>query len=133
MTRKLIIGILLLSVLAGCNKSSNTKALTTETKPLDTVVETNPDLVGSWIQPNPINKKEVQGLELMNGGEAKSINMATYLYKNWWLKDKQLHLVVESIGNGTSSIDTLAYDIIKVDKDSLVIKHEYLQLSYKRK
>ncbi len=80
-----------------------------------------------------INKKEVQGFELISGGKAKSINMATLVYKNWWLKNKQLYLVSESIGNHASSIDTIAYDIIKIDKDSLVIKKQNLISGFWRK
>lgn len=30
--------------------------------------------IGSWIQPNPINDKEVQGFILKNDGTAQSIN-----------------------------------------------------------
>ncbi len=147
MKRKIIFGIFLLAVLAGCKNSNKIeetdKTETMDVNPIPTnseVEETiNPsNLVGSWVEPNPINDKEVQGIELLVHGEAKSINMHTLLYKSWWVKNEQLNLVVESIGNRVSGIDTIPYHIIKVDNDSLVIRDVQDSLSrniirYKRK
>lgn len=86
--------------------------------------------MGSWGEPNPINEKEVQGIEILKGGNAKSINMATLVYSKWWTKNNQIFLVAESIGNGTSGIDTTAYEIIKVDKVSLIIKDKFATIRY---
>ncbi len=131
MKSKLACGIFLLFVSLGCNNSGINKNVHVEPQVTDTIYEA--DIIGSWVEPNPINKKEVQGFELISGGKAKSINMATLVYKNWWLKNKQLYLVSESIGNHASSIDTIAYDIIKIDKDSLVIKKQNLISGFWRK
>lgn len=59
--------------------------------------------------------------------------MATLVYKNWSLTAQKLVLVAESIGNRTSSIDTMTYEIVKVDTDSLVLKQQDLTLRYHRK
>ncbi len=58
--------------------------------------------------------------------------MTTLVYSKWWTKNNQLFLVEESIGNHTSSIDTTVYDIIKIDKDSLIMKGKYVTMSYKK-
>lgn len=89
-------------------------------------------LIGSWVEPNPINDKEVQGIEITEGGNAKSINMATLLYSKWWTKDDQLFLVEESLGNGVSNIDTITYQIVKVDQDSLILQDKAQTIRYKK-
>jgi len=38
-------------------------------------------IYGSWVQPNPIYEKEVQGFKLNKDSSAESINMATLVYK----------------------------------------------------
>ena len=78
-------------------------------------------VIGSWVEPNPINELEVQGFELRADGSAASINMFTLLYKSWWSLDDSLFLVAQSIGNGNTSTDTLSYQIIKCDEDSLLL------------
>ena len=88
--------------------------------------------MGRWVEPNPIEQEKVQGIELLKEGNAKSINMATLLYSKWWTKNNQLFLVEESIGNHTSSIDTISYDMIKIDSDSLILKNSYRTLRYKK-
>ena len=89
-------------------------------------------LLGRRVEPNPINQKEVQGIELLKDGNAKSINMATLLYSKWWTKNNQLFLVEKSIGNHTSSVDTISYNIIKLDSDSLILRNSYRALKYKK-
>ncbi len=74
------------------------------------------------MQPNPINDKEVQGFLINSDGTAESINMATLLYKKWWQEDGKLILIMESVGNGSSSIDTLKYDIVKNTTTELELK-----------
>ncbi len=76
-------------------------------------------LVASWTQPNPINDKEVQGFELKEDGTAASINMATLKTNTWWVEGDQLFLEQESIGNGTSSLDTVSYKYEVVDNTTL--------------
>lgn len=84
-------------------------------------VWTDQQLVGAWIQPNPINNSEVQGFKLNSDGSASSVNMATLLYKNWLLEGDSLILVMESVGNKVSSIDTIRYRISRCDQDTLVL------------
>ena len=84
-------------------------------------VWTDQQLVGAWIQPNPINNSEVQGFKLNSDGSASSVNMATLLYKNWLLEGDSLLVVVESVGNKVSSIDTIRYRISRCDQDTLVL------------
>lgn len=82
---------------------------------------TDQQLVGAWVQPNPINNSEVQGFKLNSDGSASSVNMATLLYKNWFLEGDSLILVMESVGNKVSSIDTIRYRISRCDQDTLVL------------
>ncbi len=88
--------------------------------------------VGKWVEPNPINDKEVQGFELAKDGTSQSINMETFQHKNWWFQNDSLYLVAKSIGNHTESVDTTGYKVVSVTKDSLVLKDRELILNYKR-
>lgn len=124
--------LLLVVTLAGCSKQSDSQEKAQDDS-LQTYPTAETGLVGSWVEPNPIDSTQVQGIELLAGGTAQSINMATLLYKNWSLADQKLVLVAESIGNRMSSIDTTTYEIIKVDADSLVLKNQDFMLRYCRK
>lgn len=99
-------------------KTEEQPKLTSETKP----VNDSTFLMGSWVQPIPGSEKEVQGFTLKNDGSAQSINMATMLYKNWRYEPGKLTLVSESIGNKTSSIDTITYQILKMTDKELELK-----------
>lgn len=121
MNRRLITFAILAGLtIVSCNNTIK------EGEPEKTITETVKDttnlLVGSWVQPNPINDKEVQGFLINSDGTAESINMATLLYKKWWEENGKLILVAESIGNGSSSIDTITYDIIKNTATELELK-----------
>jgi hypothetical protein len=59
---------------------------------------------------------------MKSDGSAESINMATLLYKKWWQEDGKLILIMESVGNGTSSIDTMRFDIVKNTATELELK-----------
>ena len=129
LTFSILTGLLLTS----CNNNKNNQENQKETIVAQTETIYNEELlVGKWGEPNPINEKEVQGIEILKGGNAKSINMATLVYSKWWTKNNQLFLVEESIGNGTSGIDTTGYEIIKVDKDSLIMKDKFATIRYKK-
>lgn len=118
--------------LTSCSDSKKVQDSKIENVEEGTAVGTNDELVGRWAEPNPINAQEVQGIEMMEDGTAKSINMATLLYSKWWIKDQQLFLVEESLGSGGSTVDTATYEIIKVDKDSLVLKNNNQTIRYKK-
>ena len=121
MNRRLITFAILAGLtIVSCNNTIK------EGEPEKTITETVKDttnlLVGSWVQPNPINDKEVQGFLINGDGTAESINMATLLYKKWWEEDGKLILIMESVGNGSSSIDTMRYDIVKNTATELELK-----------
>jgi hypothetical protein len=121
MNRRLITFAILAGLtIVSCNNTI--KEGEPETTITETVKDTTNLLVGSWVQPNPINDKEVQGFLINSDGTAESINMATLLYKKWWEENGKLILVAESIGNGSSSIDTITYDIIKNTATELELK-----------
>ncbi len=96
---------------------------TTTPQAVDTKV-----LVASWTQPNPINDKEVK-----EDGTAASINMATLQTKKWWVEGDKLFLEQESIGNGTSSIDTVSYQFEVVDGTTLNLINGESKDSFTRK
>ena len=121
MNRRLIsFAILAGLTIVSCNNTI--KEGEPETTITETVKDTTNLLVGSWVQPNPINDKEVQGFLINSDGTAESINMATLLYKKWWEEDGKLILIMESVGNGSSSIDTIRYDIVKNTATELDLK-----------
>ncbi len=78
-------------------------------------------IMGTWVQPNPINASELQGMDLKEGGVASSVGMATLLFKSWVLAGDKLMLESQSIGNKQTleGVDTL--QIVKLDADSLVL------------
>ena len=120
----LTIAILTALVSSSCNETSKqAKPEETSTVTSNSKMNNGVNLfVGSWVQPNPINEREVQGFILKEDGTAESINMATLIYKNWWTKEGKLFIVAESLGNGTSSIDTIQYDIMKNTETELELK-----------
>ncbi len=75
-------------------------------------------LVGSWKDTSP----SALHFTLFNDGTAHSDNMNTLLYKNWNVKGNQITFTVESIGNGTSSIDTVTYIIEKLYVNELILR-----------
>jgi hypothetical protein len=89
-------------------------------------------LIGSWVEPNPINANEVQGIKINEDGTAKSINMSTLVYKKWWKENDKLALVFESVGNGLTIIDTTKFEIIKLNHNELEIKDNDYTIKYKR-
>ena len=124
------IGIILLAIAltTSCQNHSN-KAASESTSM--TGVDTG-KFIGSWVQPNPINEKEVQGFTLKQDGTAESINMATLKYKRWWYESDTLNLVVESIGNGVSITETVPYEVAKITDKELELKRGQHTDMYKK-
>ena len=124
---KIVVAISLMALMTACKKTED-KQIQENSNESEMIVESNyflkEQLVGDWVQPNPINSKEVQGFSLLENGTAQSINMATLLYEKWWMDNDELFLVAKSIGNRQQSVDTLAYKIIKLDNSSLSIKYK---------
>lgn len=82
---------------------------------------TTNNLTGFWTQPIPGQSDQLQGMELMPGGKARSINMHTLLYKSWQLDGNRLTLTGRSIGNKTSSTFTTTATIDSISKKSLIL------------
>lgn len=119
--------------LTSCGKNNNDLKNQKDTAIVENPSQNNAELLlGRWVEPNPIKEQEFQGIELLQEGTAKSINMVTLLYSKWWTKDHRLFLVEKSIGNHISSIDTISYAIIKLDSDSLVLRNSDRTLQYKK-
>lgn len=94
--------------------------------------EQNLYLLGTWIEPVPGNKNEIQGFTLKKDGSASSINMVSLLYQNWEVKGDKLVLTVKSIGNKTSSINNEIYRIISINKSYLYLKKNKMDYVYKK-
>lgn len=85
--------------------------------------EQNHSLLGDWVEPNPIDQNQNQGVRLSADGKAQSINMATLQYKKWWQNKDSLFLVQESIGNKVSSTDTVVWLITALKDKEIVLKN----------
>ena len=132
MLKKILFLLLTGFTIISCNQTAKqepAKTASTETK----TKEDTKLLLGSWTQPNPINDKEVQGFVLKQDGSAASINMATMVYKKWWTAKGKLFLVAESIGNGSSSIDTTQYEVLSNTAPVLQLKYGDYTDTYTRK
>ncbi|MDX1365045.1 lipocalin family protein [Arenibacter latericius] len=86
-------------------------------------------LVGSWKD----TSKSALHFSLLKNGTARSDNMKTLLYKNWKVKGNQITFTIKSIGNGTSSIDTITYIIEKLTRDKLILRDGTYQSEYTKK
>jgi len=86
-------------------------------------------LVGSWID----SSDAALHFTLFNDGTARSDNMKTLLYKNWKVQGNQISFIVESVGNRTSSMDTLAYNIEKLTETKLILKKDNYLSEYTKK
>lgn len=95
-------------------------------------------IAGIWIEPIPGMEDKVQGIELIRGGKAKSVNMNTLLYKSWTLDGPDadgyytITLNGRSIGNDTSFDFSEEYRVDKYSRDSLILSAGDVKLKYKR-
>ena len=132
MIKKVFSIVLMVSIaLTSCNHSQKQETKDKKVPKIKTEKETNL-LIGSWVEPNPINENELQGIVIKENGIAESINMATLIYKKWWKDADKLILVAESIGNGTSSLDTTKYEVIKLNEKELELKNNGYIVKYKK-
>jgi len=119
MIKKVFSIVLMVSLaLTSCNQSQKQETKDEKVPTIKIEKETNL-LIGSWVEPNPINENELQGIIIKDNGIAESINMATLIYKKWWKDADKLILVAESVGNGTSILDTTRYEVIKLNEKEL--------------
>jgi hypothetical protein len=105
---------------SGCTTNISTESQDDGTV-LSSYADEGDEMAGTWVQPNPINSQEVQGFQLNSDGTALSVNMATLIYKNWWVEGDSLKMKVESVGNKVSFVDTLVYQITRFEKDTLAL------------
>lgn len=132
MTKNILtISLITTFILASCQKTTKQETKNNENILPSMISETNL-LIGSWVEPNPINANEVQGIKINEDGTAKSINMTTLVYKKWWKENDKLALVFESVGNGLTIIDTTKFEIIKLNHNELEIKDNDYTIKYKR-
>ena len=132
MTKNILtISLITTLILASCQKTTKQETKNNENILPSMIRETNL-LIGSWVEPNPINANEVQGIKINEDGTAKSINMSTLVYKKWWKENDKLALVFESVGNGLTIIDTTKFEIIKLNHNELEIKDNDYTIKYKR-
>jgi hypothetical protein len=85
-------------------------------------------LIGSWKDQSP----SLLHFSINADGTAKSDNMETLLYQKWEVKNNQLYLTTESIGNGSSSMDTAVYEIQKLNKNQIILKQGEMIFEYKK-
>ncbi len=87
---------------------------------------------GKWVEPIPGQAPNMQGFELLKGGEARSINMETLKYKKWSVEENKINFTVESIGNGQSFTFDDTYIIKKLDENSLELSNGENSFVYQR-
>lgn len=80
---------------------------------------TQDSMVGSWVFEEGAGVDS--GFELLEDGTALSINTATLRYRKWKLEGNTLELEVISIGNGTTSVETVKYSVqsLSFDKSTM--------------
>lgn len=90
------------------------------------------NIEGQWVESVPGMENQLQGIDLKEGGNASSINMATLQYKKWEKKGNTLILYGKSIGNHEtiSFSDTLSIE--KLTNDELTLKKGNFTISYKK-
>lgn len=122
----LIVGVLLLVSCKNDRKSTTNNEANSKIEGLTVEKEF---LVGSWKD----TSKSALHFTLFKNGTARSDNMKTLLYKNWKVKGNQITFTIESIGNGTSSMDTVPYIIEKLTRDELILRKGKYLFEYTKK
>ena len=121
----LIMGILMLFA---CKRSVTNNGINLENTLPERSLVHKELLVGSW--------KDTSGsalhFSLFPDGTARSDNMKTLLYKSWNLKKDKIIFTIESVGNGIRFMDTVSYDIEKVNKNRLVLRNGTSLYEYKK-
>ena len=119
---------LALLVLNACKDEPKSIEIDEETVELEKPTAAEQLLVGSWkdTSPTPLH------FTLFEDGTAKSDNMETLLYKSWSVKDNKITFIVESIGNKTTSTDTIVQTIEKLTNDELLLVDGDIREAYKK-
>lgn len=111
----LIVGILLLG---SCKKDKKSTTNNEANSAKENSIVEKELLVGSWKD----TSTSALHFTLFKNGTACSDNMKTLLYKNWNVKENHITFTIESIGNGTSSTDTVTYSIEKLARNKLILR-----------
>ncbi len=90
------------------------------------------NLIGSWVEPVPGRPDQRQGFILYGDGSARSINMATLLYKGWKVSGSNITLFYESIGNHMRFESSDEYEYEMPDRDILILKKGGWKVEYTR-
>lgn len=80
------------------------------------------DLEGLWLEQIPQGGDYVQGMNLKSDGSAESVGMSTLSYHHWTIADGALVLSGESIGNGQTIPFSDTLDIVRANRDTLVVR-----------
>ena len=88
-------------------------------------------IIGAWTKPISGMDGE-DGFLLAADGKAASINSATLVYKTWKREGDKLIMDIESIGNGQTIASTDTMNVLKLDKDSLILDNRGMIMRYHR-
>lgn len=88
-------------------------------------------IIGAWTKPISGMDGE-DGFLLAADGKAASINSATLVYKTWKREGDKLIMDIESIGNGQTIASTDTMNVLKLDKDSLILDNGGMIMRYHR-
>lgn len=114
-----------------CSCAGDGEVIDATAVPAEVTPKVTPELlIGDWVEPNPIDADELQGIELLKNGKAKSINMETMKYTKWYITEGKLALVAKSIGVHTSSIDTMIYTVARLNDKELILKDRDITICY---
>jgi hypothetical protein len=125
-------------IISSCQNSSHSSShdisdsQTVVIRTTDTAKEIEKLMYGTWVQPNPINEKEVQGFKLNKDSSAETINTSTLIYRNWWINDQHLYLVRESKGNKQTNTDTIKFPVLHITDQELILKDRDRIINYKK-
>lgn len=114
--------------LNSCKEDPKNIEIEEETVEIEKLVAAEQLLVGSWKDTSP----SALHFTLFEDGTAKSDNMETLLYKSWSVKDNKITFIVESIGNKTTSIDTIVQTIEKLTDDELLLVDGDIREAFKK-
>lgn len=78
-------------------------------------------LNGDWVMPNPLDGSSENGLRILRGGAAESIDQSSIVYKSWRIFNGKLQIVATR-EDGIDMEEYLRFDILKLTPDSLVIR-----------
>ncbi len=90
------------------------------------------DLVGRWVEPDPVNEGMAQGVELQEGGTAISINSRATNYVSWRLYNGKLLLVNSYEGYVDDNEKEDTFYITRLTTDSMIVTTSYNKHFYRK-